>query len=80
MFFVYILKSEKDKKNYVGHTNNLKRRLQQHNSGKVRSTKHRVPLKLIYTENLISREKAIEREKFFKTHKGYNYLKKIRIY
>jgi len=80
MFFVYILKSERDKKNYIGHTDNLKRRLQQHNSGKVRSTKHRIPLKLIYIGNFVSREKAIEEEKFFKTHKGYNYLKKIGIY
>ena len=39
-YYVYILKSEKDGKNYAGYTQNLKLRLEQHQKGKVTSTKH----------------------------------------
>jgi len=76
MYYVYILKSLKDSKNYIGQTNNLAERLRRHNSGGVSATKHRTPLKLIYQEKFLNREEAIKREKFFKSHKGYNYLKK----
>ncbi len=46
MFTVYILLSEKDNKRYIGFTHNLERRLTEHNSGKVKSTKNRIPLKV----------------------------------
>ena len=48
MCHVYILKSLKDQKLYTGSTNNLERRLEEHHSGKVKSTKFRRPLKLIF--------------------------------
>jgi putative endonuclease len=48
MFYVYILHSEKDNNLYTGYTNDIKRRLSQHNYGEVNSTKYRRPLKLIY--------------------------------
>ncbi|MDA8611294.1 GIY-YIG nuclease family protein [Candidatus Pacebacteria bacterium] len=51
MFYVYILLSEKDNKTYVGYTNNLRNRLRRHNSGQVKSTSARRPLKFIYTES-----------------------------
>jgi len=63
IFFVYILKSEKDSKRYIGSTNNLQRRMSQHNSGMVKSTIFRRPLKMIYMEKFPSREEAEEREK-----------------
>ncbi|NMB82415.1 MAG: GIY-YIG nuclease family protein, partial [Ignavibacteria bacterium] len=50
MFTVYILRSDKDKKRYIGFTDNLDRRISEHNSGRVVSTKNRRPLNLIYTE------------------------------
>ncbi len=50
MYYVYLLFSDKDSKFYTGSTNDLKRRLQEHNVGNVKSTKHRRPLKLIYYE------------------------------
>ena len=49
-YYVYILKSEKDGNNYVGYTNDLKKRLKLHNAGKVTSTKNRLPLHMIYFE------------------------------
>ena len=80
MFFVYILKSLKDQRYYIGQTNNLDRRLKEHNKGRVKATRHRVPLILIYKEEFTNRKEATEREKFFKTHRGYNFLKKQGLY
>lgn len=77
MWYLYILKSEKDNKRYVGSTNNLKRRLAEHNSGKVHSTKYRKPLILIYREEFMAEAEARNRELYFKTHKGFNELKKL---
>jgi len=51
MFYVYVLLSLKDGKFYIGYTEDLKRRLKEHNSGKNISTKSRLPLKLIYYES-----------------------------
>jgi putative endonuclease len=77
MFWVYILKSKKDNRNYTGHTNDLIRRIGFHNHGLVKATNSRRPLTLIYKEVFKTRKEAITREKFLKTHKGYNYLKKL---
>lgn len=76
-WIVYILISERDNKRYIGSTNDLNRRLHEHNSGKVRSTKNRIPLRLIYKEEFLTEREARLREKFFKTHKGFNVLKKL---
>lgn len=74
-YYVYILKSEKDGKNYAGYTQNLKLRLEQHQKGKVTSTKHRRPLQLIYFEACLNQQDTTKREKYFKTHYGKMYLK-----
>lgn len=74
MYFVYVLLSEKDNKRYVGFTDNIERRLSEHDSGLVKSTKHRRPLKLIYSENFTHKNEAMRREIFFKTHTGRNFL------
>src|SRR4051812_17506266 len=75
MFHVYILLSKKDQKRYIGSTNDLGRRLLQHERGLVPSTKNRRPLELIYKEEFESEHEARLREHYFKTHKGYNELK-----
>jgi putative endonuclease len=78
--FVYVLKSLKDKKRYIGLTNNLDKRLNEHNRGKVAATKNRIPFELIYFEKYEKRDVAAKREKFFKTGRGREYLeiKKIK--
>jgi len=50
MYYIYILKSKKDGRTCVGYTNNLEERLKKHNSGQVKSTKYRQPLKLLFSE------------------------------
>ena len=75
VYYTYVLKSEKDDKQYVGWTVNLKQRLGEHSKGLVEATKNRRPLKLIYFEGCTSKEKAIKREKYFKTGFGRRFLK-----
>ena len=70
MFYVYILRSEKDKKRYIGFTKNLDRRLIEHNSGLIKSTKNGRPLTLIYIEEYSSKTEAMNREKEIKANKG----------
>jgi len=77
VYYTYILRSLIDNKLYSGYTDNLKRRFQDHNSGKVESTKHRKPFILIYYEAYLHQQDATSREKFFKTQWGRNYLKRV---
>jgi len=75
MYYVYVLYSKEDKKLYVGYTDNLKRRIAEHQNGLVPSTKHRRPLELIYYEACLSDVDAVAREKSLKTGFGRHYLK-----
>jgi putative endonuclease len=75
MFYVYILLSPKDGSLYTGFTNDLKKRLVKHNSGRVFSTKSRRPLKLIYCEVCLNEQDAKQREKYFKTGIGKRFIK-----
>jgi len=62
MYYVYVLKSKKDDKLYIGSTTDLKKRFQEHNSGKVESTKPRRPFVLVYYEAYGAEEDARIRE------------------
>ena len=74
-YYIYILKSLKDGNLYIGYTSDLKRRLEEHNLGKVDSTKNRLPVKLIYFEGCINQQDATHREKYLITSWGKRYLK-----
>ena len=69
-YYVYILQSLKDGKLYIGFTQNLKKRIQEHKVGKIASTKTRTPLKLIFFEGYLNKYDALRRESYFKTSKG----------
>ncbi len=75
MYYVYILKSNKDNKFYTGYTNNLKLRFELHQKGKVESTCNRRPLKLIYYEACLNQQDATHREKYLKTYHGKLFLR-----
>jgi len=62
MFYVYVLKSCTDGNLYIGSTNDLRRRLSEHNCGKVRSTKSRRPFELRYYEAFTNEHNARTRE------------------
>lgn len=77
MFYVYLLLSEKDQRTYLGSTDNLERRIGEHNAGKNVSTRIRRPLRLIYKESYSNLSEARAREKYFKSRSGRRELKKI---
>ena len=77
MYYVYVLKSEIDGRLYKGMTNDLDRRIKEHNSGKHKSTKGYKPWKLVYSEEVQNRLEAREREKYFKSGIGREYLKRL---
>jgi len=66
MYSLYILKSKKDNNLYIGSTNNLKKRLEMHNKGKIFSTRNRAPFELIYCELYKSESDTRKREKNLK--------------
>jgi len=68
MHFVYILKSAKDQSLYIGCTSDLKKRIEQHNSGESFHTKKHMPWELIYFEGYKSKQDAYNREKSLKLH------------
>ncbi|MBI5728400.1 MAG: GIY-YIG nuclease family protein [Candidatus Magasanikbacteria bacterium] len=76
MWKVYILLSIYHRKTYVGSTDNLDRRMAQHNSANVRSTAHYIPWTLIYLECYPTEQDARNREKELKSASGRRYLKK----
>lgn len=75
MYYTYVLQSKKDGKLYIGFTEDLKRRYQEHEQGLVDATKDRRPFKLVYYEACQKKEKAIAREKYFKSGFGRRFLK-----
>jgi putative endonuclease len=76
MYYTYVLYSKKDEKFYTGFTQDLKLRFDQHNKGRVESTRDRRPLELVYYEACLNRNDATHREKYLKTYHGKAYIKK----
>jgi len=74
MYYVYILQ-QIDKRLYAGRTDDLKRRFREHQQGKVRATKGRRPLVLIFYEAFSDKRDSIRRERYFKTTKGKSSLR-----
>ena len=77
MWHVYVIKSELTGKTYTGMSRNPAQRLDQHNQGKVTSTKSGKPWKFIFLESgFTSSESARKREKYLKSAAGKRWLKK----
>ena len=76
-YYVYILRSLKDGKYYIGSSENVEARLKFHNAGLQRSTRHRIPFELVYTENLEDKPAALRREKQIKSFKGGEAFKRL---
>jgi len=78
MYYVYILKSLKTKKLYIGHTDNLARRLEEHNTGcGGKYTWQNGPWTLLYSESYPDRSSAVKREQYLKSTKGSQEKKKL---
>ena len=76
MIYIYVLYSKKDEGLYYGYTTDLTQRFEQHMKGYVESTKNRRPLKLVYYEACCSKVDALQRERYFKTYRGRQFLQK----
>jgi putative endonuclease len=75
MFYTYVLLSKKDGRWYTGSTGDLRKRFNEHNAGKMSSTKNRGPFEIIYYEACLNEQDARFREKYLKTGMGKRYLK-----
>ena len=75
MYYVYILKSNRDNKLYIGYTTDLRKRLKEHNQGKVASTKSRRLLELVFYEAYKDSKDARRREIYLKTANGKSTLR-----
>jgi len=75
MYYVYVIKSQRDKQLYTGFTGDLENRLREHNSGRVPSTKRRCPFDLLYYEACLNEKDALAREKYLKSGMGKRYLR-----
>ncbi|MCL5016209.1 MAG: GIY-YIG nuclease family protein [Patescibacteria group bacterium] len=76
MYYVYILQSDKDRSYYIGVTSDLKRRLQEHNSGNVKYSKTKRPYKISWTSIFRTKSRAYEFEKYLKSSSGHAFAKK----
>jgi putative endonuclease len=77
MYSVYAIKSTKKNYIYVWLTNNLERRIYEHNLWKEKTTKPYTPFILIYSENFETRVEARIKEKYLKSGCGKEFLKNL---
>ncbi|MBI5664309.1 MAG: GIY-YIG nuclease family protein [Nitrospirae bacterium] len=75
--YVYVLYSHKDRRFYIGFTENLKKRYEEHQQRKVFSTAPRLPIELIFYEAYRNKYDALRREKYLKSSKGKTTLKSM---
>lgn len=74
-YYVYVIRSINKNFVYTGITKDLRKRLQEHNSGKEKSTKYFIPFSLIFYEAYLNKNDAYRREKYLKTTKGKTTLR-----
>jgi len=77
MCHVYVLRSEKTGRRYVGMTEDLERRLIEHNTGQNPSTRAGAPWKMIHSEAYESRAQAGKRERALKSGQGRAWLDEL---
>ena len=79
MFSIYVLKSLRNNKRYVGHTSkDVPIRLKEHNSGSNKFISTNGPFVLFYSEILPDKTSAIKRERFLKSGQGRKFLDNLR--
>ena len=74
MYYVYILKSLKTEKFYIGQTHNIQNRVSEHNNGKTISTRSGRPWALVHSEEFETRMEAIQRERELKAKKSHRII------
>jgi putative endonuclease len=77
MFYVYLLQSDVDSTFYVGYTENLEQRLEQHNNGESKYTSRKAPWKLVYFEHFETKSEALKRELFLKKQRNKEFYQRL---
>ena len=77
LFSVYALKSLHRNYIYIGLSNNIERRIKEHNSGRNKTTKPYAPFSLVYTKDFTTRLEARTYEKYLKTTAGRRFIKTL---
>lgn len=77
MCWIYVLRSHKDGRYYTGSTSDLKDRFKRHSEGRVKATKFRRPLELVYAEKYGTLTEARKREYQIKREKSSNYIDRL---
>ena len=76
MYYIYVLWSSKFRKRYIGSTDNIEKRLGEHNRGHNKFTKSGMPWIKVYQEEFSTKTEALKREKFLKSGQGRTWLDK----
>jgi putative endonuclease len=79
MFHVYVLRSSKTGRRYVGSCENLDERVRRHNFGHSKATRHGIPWTLIYSESFSNRAEATRQERYYKSGRGRDTLDQLRL-
>ncbi len=78
VYYVYILQSLKTGKLYIGHTDNLTRRVEEHNTWRGgKYTRQKGPWRLVYNESCPDRSSAVQREIYLKSARGSQEKKQL---
>ncbi len=74
MFYVYVLRSVPSGRFYIGSTENIENRLNEHNNGEVKATRSYRPWNIVYTESFVTRSEAYRRERQIKNWKNPDFM------
>ncbi len=77
MFYVYVLRSSKTGRRYVGSCENVQDRLRQHNAAESKATRHGIPWILVHSESFSNRAEAVRKERYYKTGHGRDELDRL---
>ena len=79
MFYVYVLRSEKTGRRYVGSCEDLENRLARHNAGHSKATRHGIPWTLVHKESFSTRVEAVRKERYYKSGRGRDALTQLEL-
>ncbi len=79
MFYVYVLRSTKTGRRYVGSCEDLDARVRRHNLGHSKATRHGMPWTLIHSERFLNRADAVRKEMYYKSGRGRDELDRLEL-
>lgn len=77
MYFVYVLRNERNSRFYIGYSGNIDARLSQHDAGKVKATRYLRPVSIAYTEAYETSTEARRREQYLKSFKSHKVIEDL---